>query len=93
MVNSNVELVLTPEKRSLHLLAKAMFFLAWATHSNTNSLFRVVQNANTFTTGNRGINPSEGVSETSDLCSVVDARSSTYKRRGSHVTRRHKIRT
>ena len=79
MMNSNVDLVLTPEKK----VVTSMFFFARATPRAT----RVVQNANTFSTGNNGINPSEDFSETSELGSVVAARGSTYKRRMASIAR------
>ena len=63
------------------------------TQSNTSRVFRVVQNANTFTTVNNGINPSGDFSETSELRVLLLRAVAPKNARwpASHVTGPHKI--
>ena len=57
------------------------------TPGNTRGVLRVIQNANTSTTDNDGVNPSEGFSKTSELSGIITARGGTSKRRMAKVAR------
>ena len=87
MLNSVVKLVLAPENKVVTIVGQGDVLSGMGdTQSNRRGVFRAVHHANTFTTGNDGINPSEDVSKTRELSSVVAARGSTSKRRMPRVT-------
>ena len=68
----------TGKKRSLHLLARGIFFLAWATPRATRAAcFESYKMRTRSSRGDKGINPSEGFSKTSELSRVVAVRGST----------------
>ena len=70
MVTSNVNLVLAPGKSVVTSAGQGDVLSGMA-------VLRVKQSANTLTTGNDGVNPSESFSKTSELSTVITARGGT----------------
>ena len=78
MMNSNVKFPLGPKNKDTTTVGQGNVLSSMGdTQDNTSGVFRVIQNANTFTTGNRRINPSDAFSKTSELSCVVAAQGST----------------
>ena len=77
-MHSNVKFALGPKNKVITSVGQGNVVSSMGdTQSKTSGVYRVIHNANTFTTVIEGINPSEGFSNTSELSCVVAARGST----------------